>query len=374
MYKAQFNPEWYSSEAYYFKEWDNLFSKVWLFAGFNNRLRGNGSYFVIELFGKEIVVHDFNGEIKAYQNACPHRGGPFYLDKDGKGFPSCLYHGWTFENAKDLSFISHHDWFSEDCSEDSCARQLNYLRVQLIGPCIFVSFDLDGIDISDQFSDEVLDTLRGLGELSDLGVFEYESKINWKLNMENVKDFLHPFYIHPSSFKPLLNFEAPRGSKLSNFGDDSSLKPFDVSQSLQDLSYVNWADLSIDGQWWASKINMTQPDDRYINIFLFPSTNLYSVSGGFYGAQQYLPKSATTFNYVLSAAIPSKKEDFSTSALLQTILKLERDVINEDDLILNKVQKNLSSGLKDDFFAQGDYEHRLMAQMSYLNKHVYRLK
>ena len=47
----------------------------------------------------ELVVYNDQGEILAFDNVCPHRGGRFFVDQSGNAPASCPYHGWTYRNG-----------------------------------------------------------------------------------------------------------------------------------------------------------------------------------------------------------------------------------------------------------------------------------
>jgi phenylpropionate dioxygenase-like ring-hydroxylating dioxygenase large terminal subunit len=370
MKQAIFDPEWYTDNVYFKKEWDNLFSKVWIHAGFTARVADEGSYFTIRLFDKEVVIHRLQGEVKAYLNVCPHRGGPLVLTKDGQGAPVCKYHGWAFRAGDVLTGFTNAEWFNSDSSPSACGRQLQFLLVKIVGEVIFVSFSETPIPLEEQYSQEVLDALERLGQISDFAVSSFNCPINWKLNVENVKDFLHPYYVHPDSFKPLLSYEEKAPTR-TDAGVSSELGEFGASPALRDLSFINNGDYKNPTRWWRNKVRVTQPENVFRNIFLFPNTNLFSVAGSYYVSQQYFPTSVEDFDYVLTVALPEKLEKFDTTVLLTTLIHAERAVIYEDEKVLKKVHQNMRAGLKGSHFSHGDYEVAVMNQLSYLQREVY---
>jgi phenylpropionate dioxygenase-like ring-hydroxylating dioxygenase large terminal subunit len=371
MKAALFKPEWYTDQLYLEKEKSNLFERVWIYAGLSSSIHSSGDYFTIEVAGKEIVVHNLLGKISSYINICPHRGGPLVLEKFGNGAPVCKYHGWSFRDGQALTGVSNLNWFNEDQSTDACSRELVSVAVELVGPAIFINLAKNPMPMSDQFSDEVLNALRGYGETGVSISTDFHSPLNWKLNIENVKDYLHPYYVHPETFKPLLEFGETKTERMKSvsksppeYGEDTSLK---------ELSYVLQGDFSLSSkdQWWSGYIKRTQKDNCYQNIFLFPNTNFCSVSGAHYVIQQYLPHSPQSFNYRLTVALPEVLHKFDSKELLLALLKIERDVIKEDDVILVKVQKNMNSRLSKNHYSHGDYEKLLMKQFLYMGKEVY---
>ncbi len=371
MQAAIFSPQWYTDEVYFKKEKTELFEKVWIYAGLKNSIKNPNEYFTLDLFGLNIVIHNLAGKIEAYLNVCPHRGGPLVLGSNGSGAPVCKYHGWSFRDGADLTGVSNLSWFNTDESKGSCRRELKKYGVEIVGPVIFVFLGDNPIDLEDQYSDEVLSKLRSYGDVGPSIVSDFSSPLNWKLNMENVKDFLHPYYVHAESFKPLLGYEDKPVERIIK--DSQALPRRNKKVELKELSFVQHGDLNIpfDKQWWAAYVEKTQPDNCYQNMFLFPNTNFCSVSGGHYVIQQYLPVSPNQFTYRLTVALPKVVEKFEYKNLLCALLKIERDVIKEDDLVLVKLQENMSSMLPNEYYTHGDYEVPIMDQMQYLKDTVY---
>lgn len=371
MKAAIFKPKWYTDYAYHKLEQDNLFDKVWLYMGLVSDLKNSGDYFVVKIADKEIVLHRLQKEIYAYLNVCPHRGGPLVMDKFGNAQPVCKYHGWSFRSAGELTGVSNLNWFNHDSDNGSCGRKLNQYSVKVVGPAVFVFLGKEPIPFENQYGIEVITALAGIGLTSDSIVTEFQSPINWKLNIENVKDFLHPYYVHAETFRPLLNYAVVPTERIE--GNTSPLSVFNEEVNLVDLSYVLQGDFSVsaEGQWWFKYIKTTQKNNCYQNIFLFPNANFCSVSGAHYVVQQYLPETEESFNYRLTVALPEVIEKFESKEALFALLKIERDVIKEDDVVLTKVQNNMRANLSSEHYSHGDYEAHIMRQMKYLSNEVY---
>ena len=372
MKKALFNPKWYFEESFFKKEEEILFSEKWIFAGVKTWVKRNGDFFTLPLCGKEIVIHNLNNEIKSYLNICPHRGGPLVVGIHGNSMPICKYHGWAFRSGIDLTGQTNHDWFSSDQKDDSCGRKLFSIHTKVIGPLIFINQSNKPISFQEQFNDELISLFETMGDISDTGYFQFISPMNWKLNIENVKDSLHPYYIHADSFVPYLKMEKSIPAKISI--SKRSLDIYENKVSLSDLSFNRKNEFSVNDFWWKKFIKITQPENTYQNTYLFPNTNFFSVSGAYYCFQQYLPLDANHFTYRMILAIPEKNKKFESYALINSLLQLERSVIKEDDLVLTKVQKNLEKLNDENFYCHGDYETDIMNQLIYLNSEVYQKK
>jgi phenylpropionate dioxygenase-like ring-hydroxylating dioxygenase large terminal subunit len=368
--KAVFNPRWYCDEEYFSLEDKNLFSEKWLFAGVSSWVKNHGDFFTLPLCGREIVVHNLSNVITGYLNICPHRGGPLVNGLFGNSMPVCKYHGWTFRDGNHLTGQSNVEWFSADGASESCDRKLNSVNIKVIGPLIFINQSSNPIKFEEQFNSELIELFSTMGGISDTGFLQFNSPMNWKLNIENVKDYLHPYYIHPESFAPFLEMQKSSPVKIEK--STKALETYKKDVRLSDLSFMKRSNFAVSQLWWRDFIVSTQPNSMYQNIYLFPSTNFFIVSGGYYCFQQYLPVDSKNFTYRLTIAIPEKKSKFDTTALINSLLKLERDVIKEDDAVLLKVQDNLRNVSDREFFTHGDYEEDIMNQMLYLNDEIYK--
>ena len=54
----------------------------------------------------DILLYEFEGEIKAISNVCRHFGGPVGYHKSKKGVFTCLWHNWEY-SCKDGSCLTH---------------------------------------------------------------------------------------------------------------------------------------------------------------------------------------------------------------------------------------------------------------------------
>jgi len=52
---------------------------------------------VIEADGREIVLLRVDGELHAFDNACPHQGNPLVEGEVLGDVLECAYHGWRFD-------------------------------------------------------------------------------------------------------------------------------------------------------------------------------------------------------------------------------------------------------------------------------------
>lgn len=57
----------------------------------------SGEMAVVELDGEEVVIANLGGEFVAFQNECPHRGGPLGEGLLSGGVVECPFHAGQFD-------------------------------------------------------------------------------------------------------------------------------------------------------------------------------------------------------------------------------------------------------------------------------------
>lgn len=379
MKQAVFEPAWYADERYAARERSEVFEKFWIVAGFVSTLKRDGDYFTLPLYDYEIAVHRLQGEIRAYLNACPHRGGPIVLGPAGNTRPVCKYHGWAFREGSALTGLPMASEFERDpvVAQQSCGKGLRPVAVTCLGPVIFVCLSDKPPALEDQFPEVVLKRLQQAGSTSMVLQSDFDAAFNWKLNMENIKDPMHIYFVHPSTFMDMLPVQqAGLEQDRTLLVRQTAVQPHPpFTENLSDvrgLSYHVKSLLSSPVYWFDRYIKRALSAYHYENIVLFPNTNFCSVSGRHFLLQQYLPSTATRFRYRLNVGLVQMTQPFNAAPVLRAIARGERYVINEDCVVLERVQRNLAALAGSKFrFTQGDYEVPILRQMAYLRDHVY---
>jgi len=142
-----------------------------------------------------IVVRDRDMQLRAFRNACRHRGLTL---ADGPGCTrvfTCRYHGWAYGLDGSLQHVPHSDGFPDLDRDQYGLVPLHSISEQ--GGLIFVSIE-EPIDQG---------ALQGLPELFDdqQAIFASGDNINdfnWKLNIEATLEGYHIKPTHPETFFP----------------------------------------------------------------------------------------------------------------------------------------------------------------------------
>lgn len=67
------SPQHYVAEDHYRLEQSHLFAPSWHLVGTRSELPHHGDFLTTDLFGIPVIVRNFEGQIKAFKNICPHR-------------------------------------------------------------------------------------------------------------------------------------------------------------------------------------------------------------------------------------------------------------------------------------------------------------
>ncbi|NES72016.1 MAG: Rieske (2Fe-2S) protein, partial [Okeania sp. SIO2D1] len=90
--------EAYTSQHWFDREQETIFSQTWQFAGFVEDLSESGDYLTVQAGVNNILVLlDDKKQMRAFHNICRHRGTQL-LRTSGKRkkFIACPYHDWTY--------------------------------------------------------------------------------------------------------------------------------------------------------------------------------------------------------------------------------------------------------------------------------------
>ena len=101
------NREVFRSEEIFARE-RRLWDRLWLYLGHETEVPKPGDFKVRTLAGRPLIfARDSKGQVRAYLNACPHRGTILCRETEGNAKTyQCFYHAWTFANTGELVRVS----------------------------------------------------------------------------------------------------------------------------------------------------------------------------------------------------------------------------------------------------------------------------
>ena len=115
----------YTDPVRFQRELECLFRGYPMCIAYSGELPEPGDYKTAEIAGMPIiVVRGADGRIRAFRNACLHRGAPL-LDDRGSGLKrfSCPFHGWAYDNEGALAMVPSRSCFPDLSTRGGrCAR------------------------------------------------------------------------------------------------------------------------------------------------------------------------------------------------------------------------------------------------------------
>ncbi len=197
--EAETLPTWcYTSPAFYRREVERIWRKVWNFLGSADHIANPGDYFTLTFAGTPlIIVRDQDGAVRAYVNSCRHRGCELLEGEGNSKLIVCPYHSWSYELNGRLRGAPEMD---KTIDFDKADNGLIPIRADTWGGFIFVCFD-NGAPPLKAFLGELPEKLApyGLGDMALVRRKSYDIACNWKLFVENAKESYHIGTVHAST-------------------------------------------------------------------------------------------------------------------------------------------------------------------------------
>ncbi len=289
-----------------------------------------GSYVAHDAAGTPIVaVRGSDGEVRAFRNACRHRGTQLV---DGAGCEKafvCRYHGWTYGLDGRLRHVPHEHGFP---GLDKSTRGLVPVEAAELHGIVFVTQDKPRV------ADACLDRLPPLiaPRYRLVGTNERDVPANWKILVEGFLEGYHIRSTHSETFYPV---QFDNLNVVETFGRNNRVAyPY---RAINKLRSVPPAARSADGTL------------TYV-YHLFPNVMVATFPGRiFMIALEPLATDRTRFiTYVLS-----DRDEHDVEA--QAALKRGADLLDggaaEDQEVACAIQRSLESGANE-FFEFGLFE------------------
>jgi nitrite reductase/ring-hydroxylating ferredoxin subunit len=189
----------YYDEEFYRLECERLWPHVWQMACRLEQIAHVGDWIEYSNLGKSVIVVRTKDGIKAYHNACRHRGMQLakgHGNCQARGFV-CPFHGWRWNIEGKNTFVYGKRIFSER-QLDQADIELKTCRVELFIGCVFINFDANATSLRES-----------VGPLA-AGLDAYQTDhmraewwyatvlpANWKTAMEAFMEGYHVMRTHP---------------------------------------------------------------------------------------------------------------------------------------------------------------------------------
>lgn len=194
--------ERYHDDAFFKAEKDHLWPHVWQMACRLEEIPNVGDYTVYEIFDRSVMLLNTKDRVKAFLNACRHRGVKLARVKGNcknRGF-RCPFHGWRWDAEGKNSFVFGREIFNPEILTPEHI-DLAPVRVEFWAGCAFINFDDNAPSLRECLGPAAdrMDA-RKAETLKMEWWFGTVLPTNWKLAMEAFHEGYHVMQTHPQLF------------------------------------------------------------------------------------------------------------------------------------------------------------------------------
>lgn len=187
------------------QEWERMWTRTWTCAGRTTDIPIAGNYFKYDL-GREslIIVRGHDDKVRAFYNACQHRGRQLIDDDFGTRVQFvCPFHSWAYDLAGRNKRVTDRETFTDHalCGD----LNLKEARCETWAGFVFVNMDPNAAPLMD-FLSEVPGLMSAYG-MEDMHVVKdtvLEIDCNWKTGLEAFIESYHLHVTHPQAL-PMLD-------------------------------------------------------------------------------------------------------------------------------------------------------------------------
>jgi phenylpropionate dioxygenase-like ring-hydroxylating dioxygenase large terminal subunit len=350
----------YHDPAVFALEQKKIFGRIWYCIGFRHDVARHNDFICRDVGGQSVVVHNFNGKLRAFHNVCSHRFSRIHSERGGNRPLQCAYHGWTYDEAGLPNAIPKRPRFDDLTPEKICALRLQAWRVELCGSLIFVCRDPHALPLKD-FLGGCFGSVERMTEACGPQVDENVMLIraNWKILVENTLESYHVGFIHPNTFSRLNAGEGAFGWQPPHSSWESQLGQGFIARMGKIKSLFESRPLKLDG---------------YFHQLVFPNVTIASTQGTSFSVQFFEPVGPgetrfTSFVFQTRLGEVSPSTQAAVDAMNVSVKDFNRAVFAEDKEICEQVQLGAAETsqtgiLSDEELRVGNFQTHYLRMMS----------
>jgi phenylpropionate dioxygenase-like ring-hydroxylating dioxygenase large terminal subunit len=176
-----------------------IFARTWQFACTVHDVASAGDFFTVSVADQPVlVVRGNDGVLRAFYNACTHRGAVLTGERCGNygQVLKCMYHAWAFSLSGELVGVPYQEGYGPGFDRRSFG--LVPVRCESFFDLVFVALDPVVPSLA-EYLGEMADHLGPYVQgIEPIGRNSWVYRGNWKLWHENFRDNYHPEFTHRS--------------------------------------------------------------------------------------------------------------------------------------------------------------------------------
>jgi phenylpropionate dioxygenase-like ring-hydroxylating dioxygenase large terminal subunit len=195
---ARISAERYFDLSYMLRERERVWRTNWLLAALATDLKEPKSTVTFDIGRDSIIIaRTADGDLRAYHNACTHRGTRLLPEGPGQNaLITCPYHAWCYN--LDGSLKSVPDPHSFDCGLPAERLRLKPVQVEVWKGLVFVNMADDAGPL-EEFLRPVTENIAPAA-IAAMTLREDQTasvECNWKAIIDNFAELYHVNFIHP---------------------------------------------------------------------------------------------------------------------------------------------------------------------------------
>jgi Rieske 2Fe-2S family protein len=197
-------------------EKERLFPKTWLNACRFDEVERVGDYVDFEICGQSIVVVRTEQGLRAYFNACRHRGTRLVQGQGRIGEFRCPFHSWRWNLDGSLKYQADEENFDPRPAGELCLPEV---QVDTWGGRVFINMDPDAEPLLD-YLDPMPSRMEGY-KLESMRIAWYKSVLvetNWKTSLDAFNESWHVPGTHPQLVRPDKHTTPPTIAECDSYG------------------------------------------------------------------------------------------------------------------------------------------------------------
>lgn len=344
----------YTAPDQYQAEMAEVFARHWIPVGLSSSLAEHDSFLVTTIAGREVVVQNFQGELRAFLNVCPHRFNRLQTAPCGTRELVCGYHGWGFGSDGVPCRIPKRPKFDDIAPHEHALKRYDLDRC---GKLVFVRLASGGPSLIEWLGPayprvKLMSMICGHATGAES---TFDIKANWKVIVENTLEAYHVGHVHKTTFHRLgagdgqfENLESPHTTWVADVSDKARKSLDAVLPAFEGRPYQT---------------------DQYVHQLVWPNCTLATLGGMTVAVQFVTPRSVGRSTFSTATYLTEWNADTPTAdsalhaeqraAFGRFAGDFNTTVFAEDAAVCESVQAGASNAGEDILGCLSDEEERV---------------